>query len=266
MIVFPNVKINIGLTVSDKRSDGYHNLESIFYPVMLCDILEIVKSDRFSLTVTGIVTEGNQEDNLVVKAFRLLEKDFALTPVQIILHKTVPTGSGLGAGSSDGAFALMVLNQIFELNLSEEQLCTYAEQLGSDCPFFIQNKPALVKGRGELIQNTNLDLSGYYIKIVHDGIHISTREAFAELDCRKAADFNDQDFSSLTSQNFNSLTNDFENFALKKYPVLSQIKKELQDQGAIYVSMSGSGSAFYGIFEKEPDKTSKTKFEFIGKL
>jgi len=266
MIVFPNVKINIGLSVLDTRSDGYHNLESIFYPVMLCDILEIVKSDRFSFTVTGIVPEGNSEDNLVVRAFRLFEKDFSISPVQIILHKTVPTGSGLGAGSSDGAFMLTALNELFDIGLSNEKLKWYAGLLGSDCPFFIENKPALITGRGELISETNFDLSGYFIKIVHDGIHISTRDAFSELDSRKKSDFSTQDFNTLTRQNFQTLSNDFENFALKKYPVLNQIKKDLKNEGALYVSMTGSGSAFYGIFEKEPEKTSRTKFEFIGKL
>lgn len=266
MIVFPNVKINIGLSVSDKRSDGYHNLESIFYPVKLCDILEIVKSETFSFTISGIVPEGNSEDNLVVKAYRLLEQDFALTPVQLILHKIVPTGSGLGAGSSDGAFTLTALNEIFELNLTYEKLCTYAAKLGSDCPFFIQNKPALVSGRGEIIKETELDLSNHYIKIVHDGIHISTREAFSELDNRSDSELSQQNFKSLNQENFKFLKNDFENFALKKYPELQKIKEDLFDEGAIYVSMSGSGSAFYGIFDKEPVKTGKTSFEFIGKL
>lgn len=250
MICFPNIKINLGLYITGKRPDGFHSLESIFYPVPFCDVLEIIPSQKFSFTTQGIAATENPEDNLCVKAYRLLQKDFDLPPVEMFLLKHIPTGAGLGGGSADASFTLKLLNEIFSLNITDGQLIDYAAQLGSDCPFFIVNKPAYVFGRGELQEQADLDLSGKFISIVHPGIHISTKEAFANISPGEAnIKVFKLPFMPLASWK-NLLQNDFEPYAFKKYPVLAEIKDELYNLGAGYVSMSGSGSAIYAISEK----------------
>ncbi|MBI3135229.1 MAG: 4-(cytidine 5'-diphospho)-2-C-methyl-D-erythritol kinase [Bacteroidetes bacterium] len=266
MVVFPNIKINLGLNVLSKRPDGYHNLQSIFYPVQWCDILEIVKSDEFLFKVSGLEIPGKPEENLVIKAYKLLQKEFDLPPVAIYLHKVIPTGAGLGAGSSDATFTLSLLNKLFDLKLTDEALLNYAAMLGSDCPFFVYNSPCLVTGRGENVQKITLNLSGYWIKLVHTGLEISTREAFQGIQPNNNA----SDLISAINKDpklyKNCFKNDFELYLMANYPVLNQLKTELQKEGAFYVSMSGSGSAFYGLFEKKPTNTGIGKFEFITKL
>lgn len=266
MVTFPNVKINLGLNILSKREDGYHNLQSIFYPVDWCDILEIVKADSFHFEMSGLEIPGDSKDNLVVKAYELMKLKHKLGPVSIHLHKTIPTGAGLGAGSSNGVFALKMLNDIFELNLDKTVLLKYAEELGSDCPFFIENVPCHVSGRGDILEKVDFKLSDYWIKIVHPGLHISTKEAFANIVPKPSlinllSTSNEQDIDF--SKHF---INDFEESLRESYPQLAQLKQELLNEGAIYASMSGSGSAIYGLFKTRPIATNGAKFEFIGKL
>lgn len=266
MVTFPNVKINLGLNILSKRQDGYHNLQSIFYPVDWCDILEIVKADSFHFEMSGLAIPGDSKDNLVVKAYELMKSRHSIGSVSIHLHKIIPTGAGLGAGSSNGAFALKMLNDIFDLKLDKTILTHYAAELGSDCPFFIENVPCHVSGRGDVLEKINLTLSNYWIKIIHPGIHISTKEAFSKI-VPKANLIN---LLSTTNEQFDvfskHLVNDFEQSLRETYPQLDQIKQELIHQGASYASMSGSGSAIYGLFKTKPVPTAGAKFEFIGKL
>ncbi|MBK9592476.1 MAG: 4-(cytidine 5'-diphospho)-2-C-methyl-D-erythritol kinase [Crocinitomicaceae bacterium] len=266
MVTFPNVKINLGLNILSKREDGYHNLQSIFYPVDWCDILEIVKADCFHFEMTGLEIPGESKDNLVVKAYELMKSRHKLGPVSIHLHKTIPTGAGLGAGSSNGVFALKMLNEIFDLNLDKTTLLKYAAELGSDCSFFIENIPCHVSGRGENLEKIDFSLSKYWIKIIHPGLHISTKEAFSKI-VPKSDVINLKSITELTGSDFSKhFINDFEESLKGSYPQLQQLKQDLLSEGAIYASMSGSGSAIYGLFENEPKPKVGAKFEFIGKL
>ncbi len=254
MICFPNCKINIGLNIVYKREDGYHNIESCFYPVPWTDILEIIDSENLQFEISGLPVPGNEADNLVLKAYQLLKNDFDLPPVKIRLHKIIPMGAGLGGGSADAAFVLKLLNDKFELNLNVETLQKYALQLGSDCPFFIDNKPKFVTGRGELFEDIKIDLQGYWLMLVHPGIHIGTAEAYAGI-IPTAPVHNVKiiiENEPISKWKY-LLVNDFEKTVFQKAPAIEKIKKSLYEQGALYSSMSGSGSAVYGIFDKEPD-------------
>lgn len=266
MIVFPHCKINIGLNITAKRPDGYHNLQSIFYPVPLCDILESVKSDELSIGQSGLPMNVEDQNNLILKAYQLLKQDFDLEPAAIHLHKVIPMGAGLGGGSADGAFMLRLLNDIYDLNLTTKDLERYALQLGSDCPFFIHDYPCLVSGRGEILERIDLDLSHYYIKLVNPGIHISTSDAFSGIKPGKP----DFDLSSMTNENFENcvvkLTNDFEKEAIRKHPQIGEIKVKMYNEGAFYASMTGTGSTVYGIYKIEPSKTFSEYIEFISKF
>jgi len=255
MICFPNSKINLGLYVTGKRDDGFHRIESIFYPVPFLDVLEIIPSAKFSFETEGISVTENPEDNLAVKAYWLMQKEFDLPPVNMFLLKNIPSGAGLGGGSSDASSCLKLLNDVFKLNLSLGQLTEYALQLGSDCPFFIANYPCYVFGRGEMMEAVNLNLTGIYVVIICSGIHINTGEAFRSL----------TSFSTLKvpvphlihrDRPFwkESLQNNFEPYAFEKFPVLKEIKEELYKEGAFYASMSGTGSSIFGLFEKKPGK------------
>jgi len=266
MVVFPNAKINIGLQVLNKREDGYHNIESIFYPVGLCDVLEIVKSSEFSYVQSGLLIQGESIDNLVIKAYNLINQEFAIGSVAIHLHKIIPTGAGLGGGSSNATFTLKLLNELFGLKLDDSKLKSLALVLGSDCPFFVKNEPSLVCGRGEFFNDTKLNLTDKWIKIVHIGLHISTKEAFSkitlknELNVSKSSSYSDD---KLILKHF---INAFEKNIFENHPQLKEIKKILEQEGAIYASMTGSGSAIYGIFDSEPVKSATENFEYIGKL
>lgn len=184
MISFPHCKVNLGLKVLNKRADGYHNISSLFYPVQLCDALEVIdmdkKSDLPEFHVSGFPVPGSWEQNLVIKAWKIMHERHNVPPVLIYLHKSIPMGAGLGGGSADGAFMLRLLNEKFQLQLTSAVLAEYAAMLGSDCPFFIQDKPMLVSGRGEVLQTINFSLAGDYIKIIHPSIHISTAEAYQD--------------------------------------------------------------------------------------
>lgn len=252
MVIFPNCKINLGLQIVSKRTDGYHDLETVFYPIDLKDVVEIIENKEFEFSASGSPIGGGTDNNLCVKAFYLLKKDFPHLPnIQMHLHKVIPMGAGLGGGSADGAFALKLLNKKFELGLSEEQLIDYSLQLGSDCPFFILNKSCFATSRGEKLEPIDIDLSDFKIVIIHPAIHISTVEAFANIKPMKPGKSIKQVIQQPISTWKDELINDFENPVFNKFPEIKKIKDSLYDAGAIYASMSGSGSALYGIFRKE---------------
>jgi 4-diphosphocytidyl-2-C-methyl-D-erythritol kinase len=255
MVLFPNCKINLGLHITRKREDGYHDLETVFYPIGIKDVLEIIQApsltQAFNFSSTGLPIQGNPTDNLCAKAYQLLKNDFPQIPsIQIHLHKQIPMGAGLGGGSADGAFALKLLNQLFHLDISENRLIQYALELGSDCPFFIINQACIGKGRGELLERLTLDLSQYQFLIVNPGIHIGTGWAFSQIRPKPV----EHSLMSLINQPITTwkdhLINDFEAPVMASYPEIAQIKKALYQAGALYASMSGSGSTLYGIFEK----------------
>jgi 4-diphosphocytidyl-2-C-methyl-D-erythritol kinase len=289
MICFPNAKINLGLHVINKRADGYHTIETVFYPIKFFDMLEIVqtkgkgqkekgeslffdgeniKVDFFS---DGIPIDGNLEDNLVYKAYQILDKDFDLSPIKCFLYKKIPMGAGLGGGSSDAAFAIKLLNDIFTLNLSVVQMKNYASQLGSDCAFFIENKPAYVFGRGNELEDFEIDLSKYYLVLLYPNIHSSTSIAYKNVLKRGSFD-ESQSLQYLLKQPIknwkNTIENDFEKSVFEIIPSLQKIKQQLYDCGALYASMSGSGSAMFGIFDTKPQLTDELKklLVFEGKM
>ena len=256
MIVFPNCKINLGLHILRKRSDNYHDLETVFYPLPLYDVLEIIRSPEdnsaLSFSTSGSLIEENNDNNLCVKAYNLLRRNHpTLTVAKIHLHKAIPTGAGLGGGSADAAFTLKLLNEKFGLQLSTGQLIDYASQLGSDCPFFIINKPAFAEGRGEILEPASLDLSAYKFIIINPGIHINTAKSFSgitpTLPSKSLKEIIQQPIHSWK----NELVNDFEKSIFPQHPEIEAIKSKLYDDGAIYASMSGSGSTVYGIFDKD---------------
>ncbi len=251
MIQFPNCKINLGLSILAKRADGYHELETVFYPIAVSDALEILPAANLTMTQSGIAVPGDPAQNLCLKAYHLLKKDFPnLTAVQIHLHKNIPMGAGLGGGSSDGTAALIILNQQFSLGLNDQQLIDYASQLGSDCPFFVHNKACHATGRGEILTPIHLDLSNYQFLLVHPGVHIATAWAFQQLNPHTKSESIQSIIEKPITDWKNSLINDFEAPVFKAEPTLSAIKDQLYQLGAIYGSMSGSGSSLFGIFPK----------------
>jgi 4-diphosphocytidyl-2-C-methyl-D-erythritol kinase len=256
VVVFPNCKINLGLHILKKRNDGFHDLETIFYPLRLKEALEIIhagnESEGLSFTHTGLSLNLSSADNICVKAYQLLKNDFKeLPPVKMHLHKTIPLGAGLGGGSADGAFTLLLLNKKFKLQIPGKTLEEYASRLGSDCTFFIKNKPCLASGRGEVLEPVEFDLSGYKIILVNPGIHIATAWAFTNITPRS----NRISLKEIISQSIakwkEALTNDFEIPIFKNYPEIEKIKISFYEHGAIYASMTGSGSSVYGIFYKD---------------
>jgi 4-diphosphocytidyl-2-C-methyl-D-erythritol kinase len=304
MIVFPNCKINLGLQILNKREDGYHNLATIFYPIGWKDIVEVVRRDdgrrttdegktlseveganhpersrRFEgshdnnihFSSSGLEVAGDPQNNLCIKAYNLLKKDFpSLPPVHMHLHKSIPMGAGLGGGSADGAFTLKLLNEKFHLGLSTQQLIDYALLLGSDCPFFILNKPVYATGRGEIMEPVNLDLGAYQFVIVNPGIHVNTGWAFANWSGHSRRPDHDEerpDLRTLIQQSIHTwkeeLINDFEAPVFKAHPEIANIKQQLYDAGALYASMTGSGSTVFGVFEKGLDINLKVDTTYI---
>lgn len=249
MIAFPNAKLNLGLYVTGKRKDGFHNIKSLFLPIDLKDAVEVIPADKAKLVVHGIEIPGDKKDNLCWKAYQYLAEDFDLPPVEIHLLKKIPMGAGLGGGSADAAFTLKLLNEQFELSLTHKELEHYAARLGSDCIFFIENSCAYVKGRGEKVEPCLLDLSGYQVCVIYPKVHMSTAEAFKRVKFSKPP----VKLQELTTNQFltnpYSLSNGFEDSFLQLYPETESIKKELTAQGALYASLTGSGSSYYGIFE-----------------
>lgn len=255
MITFPNCKINLGLRITSKRADGYHDLETIFYPLPgFKDALEAIPSTtgKTTLQLSGITVPGNTDTNLVWKAWKLMEAHYPLQviPLDMYLCKAIPMGAGLGGGSADGAFALQLISDLCALSLSRETLAELALLLGSDCPFFIYNTPHFASGRGERLEPVSLDLSEYSIEVVCPGVHVSTGAAFGLINPMPAANDLRDVIKQPVAQWKNLMGNDFEAPVFTQYPDLASIKKQFYEDGALYASMSGSGSALYGIFEK----------------
>ncbi len=278
MLVFPPAKINLGLNIISRRPDGFHNIETLFYPIGLCDLLEIVPAaeGRFEFSTSGLPIPGDPESNLCIRAcqmlspmiytklssnrqsvlhspfteFRTLDPETGLPPVKIHLHKIIPMGAGLGGGSADGAFTLKLLNELFDLDLSVEQLEDYARQLGSDCPFFIEGKPVLACERGDRFFQLNVALPDFSLVLVVPDIHCNTAAAYAAAEPA----WPDQHISDVVRKPVEAwkseLINDFEKPVFQSHPEIEKVKEKLYDAGALYASLSGSGSAVYGIFKK----------------
>jgi 4-diphosphocytidyl-2-C-methyl-D-erythritol kinase len=253
MVTFPNAKINLGLYVTEKRPDGFHNIESCFYPVQWTDILEIIPAQTFAFSSTGIAIPGDPATNLCVKAYQLMQKDYDLPPVHIHLHKIIPIGAGLGGGSADGAFTIKVLNSVFNLGLQIPQMEAYASPLGSDCAFFIRNEPVFCFGKGDQFEDIKVDLSQYFIGLVNPQVHVGTAEAYAGIRPKQPQYSIKETLTLPLKQWKHRLSNDFETSVCSRYPQIIEIKDTLYEQGALYASMSGSGSTVYGIFEAEKD-------------
>jgi len=252
MVVFPNAKINLGLNVTSKRPDGFHDIETLLYPIAFRDILEIIPSETGNLEfqVTGRKVPGEMMDNLCVRAFDLLAADYQVPPVRMHLHKIIPMGAGLGGGSSDAAFTITLLNDLFSIGLSTAKMMDYAGRLGSDCAFFIENRPAFASGRGDQLDPAKLDLTGYSCIVVVPPIHADTSAAYAGVTPKKPV----RPIHSIISMALpgwkDHLCNDFEKTVFKRFPAIGVIKEQLYSAGAVYSSMSGSGSSVYGIFRK----------------
>lgn len=249
MVSFPFCKINLGLQVVAKREDGFHDIQTCFYPVPWHDVLEIIPSQKFSFTQSGIPIPDNEEKNLCVRAYRKMQEEYDIPPVNIHLHKIIPMGAGLGGGSADAAFTLKTLDQVFALNAPLQKLSDIAAQLGSDCPFFLNNTPMLGAGRGGLLTPVALSLSGKFIVIVKPDIHVSTADAYKSV----TPDASHKTISNILSKAVveweSLLINDFERSVFQQYPQIAIIKEALYKEGAFYASMSGSGSAVFGLFD-----------------
>lgn len=246
--IFPNAKINIGLNVVEKRQDGYHNLETVFYPIPLTDKIEITESVAPEIILDGIKLDGNPEENLVMKAFRLMEKEFGIPPVCIKLTKRIPFGAGLGGGSSDAAYVMKTLNEMFTVGLSEERLEELASRIGADCAFFISNKPVYATGIGNIFTPLDFSLKGWTMLLVKPDVFVSTKDAYAlvkpEATEKKLYDLLQKPVSQWKTE----VKNDFEKSVFAKFPVIEQVKNRLYELGADYASMSGSGSSVFGLF------------------
>lgn len=271
MICFPNAKINLGLYVTGKLDNGYHSIESCLYPIPINDALEAVAAKKSTLTFSGQAIPGNEKDNLIFKAYKLLKKDYHLPELNIHLHKNIPMGAGLGGGSADGAFMLSLLNEHFQLFLDDSILEGYAAQLGSDCPFFISNTASIATGTGTDLEPIDLDLSGLWLALINPGIHISTQKAYAGVTPKP----NEHDLRHLLIQKDfklwrEHLKNDFESSVFQMHPQIGDIKNEMYTNGAVYVSMSGSGSSVFGLFTDQPSQadfsSASNFFTFITQL
>lgn len=270
MICFPNAKINLGLNITEKREDGFHNIETIFYPVGWNDALEIMSvassvldsartdklrltKEEFNLHLSGLAISGNLEDNLLYKAYQLIKQTKTLPVIDVYLHKTLPMGAGIGGGSSDAAFFINLLNEQFALNLSELERVAIAKQLGSDCAFFIKNKPVFASQKGDIFTDIKLDLNHLYIAIVYPNVHSNTKEAYSlakpHLPNKSLLEIIKQPITTWKTD----LINDFEKSIFNLYPIVEKIKNDLYELDAVYACMSGSGSAVFGLFETEPN-------------
>jgi 4-diphosphocytidyl-2-C-methyl-D-erythritol kinase len=252
MIVFPNAKINLGLNVTGTLPYGFHNIESVLFPVSFCDAIEINLSEQlFEFNVSGMVISGKDQENLCVRAYYLLKNTYNLPNVRIHLHKVISMGAGLGGGSSDAAYTIRLLNDLFTLALSDLQMKQYASQLGSDCSFFIENRPCFAFGKGDQFESINLNLKGYSVVILIPPVHISTIDAYKIVKVKKPALDIRMILETSPFEWKNLLINDFERPIFKLHPEIQQIKEDLYKAGAVYASMSGSGSAVYGLFDRK---------------
>lgn len=263
MISFPNAKINLGLHVTAKKKDGYHDIETCMVPIPLYDALEMILDNTTTFTNTGLPIPGAEKDNLILKAFKLLRKDFNDLPnIHIHLHKNIPLGAGLGGGSADAAFALKMMNTLFDLHLEDWFLEDYAAQLGSDCPFFIENTPKIATGRGEIMEPISIDLKGKYLVLINPHIHISTKEAYSGITPKKPL----VDLKNILADQSlwkAHLVNDFEASIFPMHPEIAQIKERLYESGAFYSAMSGSGSTVFGLFDTRPDASEWKEGYFL---
>ena len=262
-MVYPPAKINIGLSVIEKRPDGFHNIETVFYPVPLCDTLHIEitgtnVTENLDFRCEGIeLPDNDTSENLCCKAYQILHNDYNLPSVRIRLHKVIPVGAGLGGGSSDAAYTLLSLNELFQLRIPDEKLVWYASRLGSDCVFFLHNRPAFATGKGAILEPITLSLAGYHIILVKPPVFVSTADAYRMVTPRKALCHLPKALQMPVSEWRHSVFNDFEESVFKKFPEIGRIKEQLYREGAVYTSMSGSGSCVYGIFEEKPDDVTK---------
>jgi len=254
MLIFPNAKINIGLNVVSKRDDGFHTIETFFFPVKeLADALEFIPSKKTVLTISGIDIEGNPADNLVLKAYYLLKERFDLPPLSIHLHKFIPAGAGLGGGSSDASFMLKALKEYFNLPIENKEMLDFAGRLGSDCTFFIGNAPAIARGKGEILQPVEIKMKGKHYLIIKPSFSINTRDAYSGVQPAQPMR-NLAGLIKLPMEEWkDSIRNDFEPSVFKRFPELGIIKQAMYEMGAVYASMSGSGSAIFGIFDTLPE-------------
>lgn len=263
MISFPNAKINLGLHITSKRKDGYHEIETCMVPIPLFDALEMILDKKAIWTSTGLAIPGDSKDNLILKAEKLLKKDFPGLPfLNIHLHKNIPMGAGLGGGSADGAFALKLMNNLFDLHLDDFFLEEYAEQLGSDCPFFIENTPKIAKGRGEILGPIDLSLRGTYLVLINPGIHVGTKEAYAGV-TPAPPKVKLEEVLADRSRWKAELVNDFEPSIFKNHPEIAEIKEKMYETGAFYSAMSGSGSSVFGLFKEKPADIKWRKDYFV---
>ncbi len=271
MICFPNAKINLGLSVTQKRADGFHNIETIFYPVGWCDALEIHETKQtnsdFKLQLSGLPIHGELHDNLLYKAYLAIKKIKTVPQIEVHLHKNIPMGAGLGGGSADAAFFINLLNTTFQLQLTDLEKITIAKTLGSDCAFFIHNTPTFAFNKGDEFNNVIIDLSKYYIAVIYPHVHSNTADAYRlikpQLPSYSILDAIQQPIAEWKEK----LLNDFETSIFTKYPIVEQVKNELYACGALYACMSGSGSAVFGIFEHEPNIKELARFDnWIGKM
>ncbi len=265
MITFPNAKINLGLNVVERRPDGYHNLETLFYPIPLQDALEVTRAkepadEPYTLHVSGRPIEGNPKDNLVVKAYRLV-KDLHphIAPINIYMYKHIPTGAGLGGGSADAAFMIRLLNHKFALGMTDDEMEQHAARLGADCAFFVRNRPVFATGIGNIFHPVELSLKGLHLVLVKPDIFVSTKAAFAKIvpqrpkvDLREVAALPVEEWQGV-------MKNDFEDSVFPQFPEIAAIKDKLIDLGAVYASMSGSGSSVFGLF-RQPVENVEEKF------
>ena len=264
MITFPNAKINLGLNIVEKRPDGYHNLETVFYPIPVEDALEVnilnESPQKFRLHQAGLEIAGEAENNLVVKAYKLLDERFNLPPVDIHLFKHIPSGAGLGGGSSDAAYMLKLLNEKFNLKLSDKNLEEYAARLGADCAFFIRNAPTYAEGIGNIFSPISLSLKGYQIVLVKPDIFVSTRDAFAQIKPHRQEIPLKEVIKQPIEEWKERMVNDFEESVFPQFPAIREIKEKLYEAGAIYAAMTGSGSSVFGLFRPEDNKSVKEDF------
>ncbi len=251
MIIFPNAKINLGLNIVERRSDGYHNLETVFYPIGLADVLEIVpaRGNESTLTTYGNLVDCPVEKNLVMKAFRLMQKLYDVPEVDIYLYKHIPDGAGLGGGSSDAASTMLMLNDMFNLDVEEEELARHAATLGADCPFFIYNQPMMATGIGDILTNIDVNLNGLHLLLVKPDVSVPTKVAYSRVTPAPSTSSLENDVVAPVNQWRGVVKNDFEPSVFAAYPELAKIKSTLVNGGALYASMSGSGSSIFGIFD-----------------
>ena len=255
MIVFPNAKINIGLNITERRPDGYHNLETVFYPLMIKDALEVIESEELRFQSSGITIPGDSQNNLCLKAYHLIKQDYNIPPVSIHLHKHIPIGAGLGGGSADAAFFIKLIDQTFALELTTDAMMDYARQLGADCAFFINNQPVYAFGKGDQFEPVNLNLSVYKLVLVMPPVHVSTAEAYSGIKPTPPMQSLKELVRLPVSQWKELVINDFEAHIFKAHPEIEAVKEALYNAGALYACMSGSGASVFGIFEELPGLT-----------